>query len=102
MTAPRGETAGRLSAPHLPGHSFRGLGRPGFAAFAWPLFPPADVTVSVSGLTIANGSSDKGGGIFNQGTLMLQQTRVEANHVYRLFSDGGFGGGIWNGGSLEI
>ena len=47
-------------------------------------------TVSISGLTIANGNSAFGGGIFNQATLMVTNSTFSGN------SAGLYGGGIYN------
>jgi hypothetical protein len=52
-------------------------------------------TAHVSGLTIANGQADVGGGISNQATLMLDHVSVVANAAAA-------GGGISNGGDLTI
>jgi hypothetical protein len=48
-------------------------------------------TVSIVGLTIANGSAVDGGGIFNQGTLTLLDDTINGNTA------GDIGGGIANG-----
>ena len=47
-------------------------------------------TVGVSGLTIANGNSASGGGIFNQATLTVTNSTFSGN------SAGVYGGGIYN------
>jgi CSLREA domain-containing protein len=55
--------------------------------------------VSISGITIANGKSDFGGGVFNDGgDLTITSSTVSDNSA-----TGGFGGGIVNwGGTLKI
>ena len=54
----------------------------------------ADVTIS--GLTIANGySGGNGGGIYNEGTLTLNNSTVSGNYA-------SYGGGIYNEGTLII
>ncbi len=55
----------------------------------------ASAMVNVSGLTIANGSADDGGGIFNAGTLSLSNSTVSSNSADR-------GGGICNAGTVTI
>jgi hypothetical protein len=52
--------------------------------------------VSLSKVTIRNGSAGAGGGINNSGTLTVSNSTLSENTVY------GFGGGIWNGGTLTI
>jgi len=56
-------------------------------------------TVSMSGITIENGSNTtgSGGGIFNEGTLTLTNSTVSANKA-SLFG----GGGIFNDGRLNV
>ncbi len=64
-------------------------------------------TVTISGLTISNGSApnldfpdNEGGGIFNSGTLTLTTVVVSGNHAT---NNNGGGGGIWNeGGTLTL
>jgi hypothetical protein len=56
----------------------------------------ANTTVSVSGMTLTNGSSVYGGGIFNNGgTLTVQSCSIARNAAWR-------GGGILNFGSLTV
>jgi CSLREA domain-containing protein len=55
--------------------------------------------VQLSGLTIQNGSSDSGGGIYNGGTLTLTNCTLNGNSAGRI---GGYGGGIYNGGTLTL
>jgi hypothetical protein len=54
------------------------------------------VTVSISGLTVQNGSTVTGGGILNSGTLTLTNTAVSGN------SASNSGGGIFNYGMLAM
>jgi uncharacterized repeat protein (TIGR03803 family)/predicted outer membrane repeat protein len=58
-------------------------------------------TVSLSGLTIANGvnSSQGGGGIYNDGALSIVNSALTANLSTAVF-DGG--GGIYNAGTLSV
>lgn len=64
-------------------------------------------TVSISGLTIANGSvlDGQGGGIWNGGTLAMNNCVLSGNTASRMPSPslGVFGGGIFNsGGALTL
>jgi hypothetical protein len=52
-------------------------------------------TVTLSGLTIANGSDDAGGGILNDGNLMLSTCTLSGNSAV-------FGGGIDNRNALTV
>lgn len=56
-------------------------------------------TITLAGLTVRNGRANgvNGGGIFNVGTLVLNEVRVVDNHA-----QGGSGGGIHNSGSLTL
>ena len=55
-----------------------------------------DATVLISGLTIANGSANLGGGILNQGALTLSNSTLSQNRASS-------GGGIFNqGGTLTV
>ena len=53
-------------------------------------------TVSISGITMANGEAVFGGGIHNEGHLTLTDTRLENNEAHFR------GGGVWNAGTLDI
>ncbi len=67
-------------------------------------FHVAGGTVSISGLTIANGfpgSSMDGGGIYNSGTLTLADCTVSNNTVVGDI-EGGNGGGIYNTGTMSL
>lgn len=56
------------------------------------------ITAEISGVTTRNGSAASfGGGIFNDGTLVLAESAVSGNMVKE-----GFGAGIYNGGVLNI
>jgi hypothetical protein len=59
----------------------------------------AGAVVRISGLTATNGyiTSGSGGGIHNQGTLTLIDTKINANRA-----QSGNGGGIYNNGALLI
>jgi hypothetical protein len=57
----------------------------------------AGATGSISGLTIRDGYSPSGGGIYNDGTLMLTACTISGNSA----TDGG-GGGIYNAGILTL
>ena len=52
--------------------------------------------VGVSGVTIQNGRTPQGGGVFNSGTLTLRNATVTSNTAT------GNGGGIDNGGTLAV
>jgi hypothetical protein len=54
------------------------------------------VTVDLSGLTLANGHGDDGGGIENLGTLTVSNSTLSAN------SAASHGGGIHNAGALTV
>jgi len=56
----------------------------------------AGVTVTIAGLTIADGSAPYGGGIENAGTLTLANSTLSGD------SAGVFGGGILNEGTLTV
>jgi hypothetical protein len=61
-------------------------------------------SVTISGQTIANGrvTGDLGGGILNQGTLVLTNSVVTGNTSFSDTSPGGRGGGIQNSGRMTI
>ena len=58
----------------------------------------AGATDTIKGLTIADGNADRGGGIFNAGTLTLDHSTLSGNHA----DGGGGGGGIFNAGTLTL
>ena len=64
----------------------------------------ASTSVTLSNLTVKGGSKQSdGGGIFNEGTLSLENCVITDNHA--LFANDntlGFGGGIYNVGNLVI
>jgi hypothetical protein len=62
------------------------------------------VTASISGLTIANGLADQGGGVSNSGTLTLSHVALLNNEALGDSAFSGVGGGIFNnaGASLAI
>jgi CSLREA domain-containing protein len=75
------------------------VGTPAFRIFFIPMHA---VTVSLSGLTISNGSAPVGGGIDNRGTLHLSNCTLSNNSAVG-GSGSGTGGGIYNnGGSLKL
>jgi hypothetical protein len=53
------------------------------------------VSATISGVTISGGAGTGGGGIFNYGTLTLNQSTVSGNNASQ-------GGGISNGGTLTL
>jgi hypothetical protein len=55
-----------------------------------------DSNVTLSGLAIANGKADTGGGIYNEGNLTLNNSSIQNN------SARGSGGGIFNFGTLSL
>lgn len=63
-------------------------------------------TVTISGVTIRNGSgAERGGGIMNQATLRLIHSSVISNSARGRDDDFGtdaYGGGIWNSGTLVL
>ena len=68
---------------------------PGTPAFGI-LTVSGSFTVTLSGMTIANGSSLYGGGVFNNGgSLTVQDSTLVDNHAWR-------GGGICNFGTLAV
>src|SRR5262249_8066 len=65
------------------------------------------VTVTISGLTIADGSAPTGGGISSHGTLTLSRVVVTGNNAGRLgpgpgTTAVGLGGGIASDGALTV
>jgi CSLREA domain-containing protein len=70
-------------------------------ANAYPVFTISSGTVSISGLTIANGNetaAGAGGGIINEGTLTVSNSTLSGNSA----SGGSAGGGIANFGTLTV
>jgi hypothetical protein len=55
----------------------------------------SNAVVAIAGFTITNGLANDGGGIFNEGTLVVESTRFGGNIAER-------GGGIHSAGSLVI
>jgi hypothetical protein len=61
------------------------------------VFDISSATVTLSGLTITQGSgTGSGAGIYNTGTLTVSQCTLSQNHA------GMDGGGIWNNGTLTV
>ncbi len=56
----------------------------------------ADTHVTIDGLTVQNGLSDVGGGVYNQGVLTISNTTIHSNTAVSN------GGGVFNDGSLTI
>jgi hypothetical protein len=52
-------------------------------------------SANISGVTLANGRADVGGGIYNQGSLLLEDAVVTSS-----VSTLGFGGGVYNAGHM--
>ena len=66
----------------------------------WGVFKVnSGVTASLNHLTITNGHANSGGGIYNDGTLTVQNSTFSANSTT---SDFGHGGGIYNDGTLTV
>jgi hypothetical protein len=61
----------------------------------------ATFTVDISGLTIANGTSNGGGGVLSAGTLTLSSCLLSNNSATGTYP-GGNGGGIYNTGVLTV
>jgi CSLREA domain-containing protein len=64
-------------------------------------------TVSISGLTVTNGSTGSGGGIFNNAasSLTVTNSTFSNNHASSTVTHGTvnlYGGGIYNGGTLAV
>ncbi|MEW5985553.1 MAG: choice-of-anchor Q domain-containing protein [Chloroflexota bacterium] len=56
----------------------------------------ADVTVTLSGVTVRGGQAEFGGGIYNEGVLTVIYSTVTANHTTGMY---GGGGGIYQEGA---
>ena len=56
----------------------------------------AGVTASVRRLTVTGGVANKGGGIYNSGTLTLRRVTVSTNQAFTA------GGGIWTEGGIVL
>ncbi len=62
-----------------------------------------DVNLDVTAITLARGATTFGGGINNQGgTVSLTNSTVSNSRVFIVVVTGGFGGGIYNTGTLTI
>ena len=60
------------------------------------------VTATITGLTIASGSTaDNGGGIHNSGTLTVADSAIDKSSAKSDFDDNG-GGGIYNAGKMTV
>ncbi len=71
-------------------------GTPDFGIFAVAVSGGSSVTVSISGLTIANGNSAEGGGISNNGTLTVSDCTISGNHASLV------GGGLVNNNGRTV
>src|SRR5581483_1623542 len=62
------------------------------------------VTASISGLAIANGLADQGGGVLNAGNLSLSGVALTGNEALGDSATTGLGGGIYNeaGATLAV
>ncbi|MGA9720945.1 MAG: choice-of-anchor Q domain-containing protein, partial [Candidatus Binatus sp.] len=91
-------TSGVLEIPH--NLTISGPGAANLAVsgnHASPVFKiDSGATVSISDLTIENGTGGDGGGIENGGTLTLSGSVVSGNHATAL------GGGLYNGGGATV
>jgi hypothetical protein len=56
--------------------------------------------VTLANLTIENGMASDGAGVFNAGTLTINNCIIIGNHAKN--QDGGFGGGVFNRGTARI
>jgi hypothetical protein len=63
---------------------------------------PAGAVVGISGLTIANGSANQGGGVLNNGTLTIDDTVFQNNTATASIADSIGGGAIYNAGTLTV
>ncbi len=73
------------------------------AAPAFRIFNLAvGAVVEINGLTITNGNTERGGGIFNNGTLTINDTTISGNTATGTLSSTGGGGGIHNLGILLV
>ncbi|MCA8987894.1 MAG: hypothetical protein KDA78_09655 [Planctomycetaceae bacterium] len=57
-------------------------------------------TAEISDLTIANGNSDRGGGVRNFGTILLNRVELTGNNASTTSDDSG--GGFWSTGTATI
>ena len=63
----------------------------------------AGITVDISGVTIADGAAQDGGGIYNEGTLTVANSELTGNEaVSPEEADDPAGGGIYNKGTLTV
>ena len=63
----------------------------------------AGVTVEISGVTIADGAAEDGGGIYNEGTLTVANSELTGNEaVSPEEANDPAGGGIYNKGTLTV
>ncbi|MBI3422514.1 MAG: putative Ig domain-containing protein, partial [Acidobacteria bacterium] len=89
-----------LDHPNLtisgPGAQVLSIARPGNAPNFRLFFINGGKTVTLSGLTIAGGFDNNGGGLRNEGALTLRRVVIRGNGAFEN------GGGIRNGGTLTL
>jgi CSLREA domain-containing protein len=61
-----------------------------------PFTVEAGASLTLESITIIDGSADNGGGILNEGTLMLHDSTISGSEAT------GSGGGIYNGGIMSV
>ncbi|WP_298908852.1 choice-of-anchor Q domain-containing protein [uncultured Nostoc sp.] len=59
-------------------------------------------TATVSNSTISNNGGGNGGGIYNSGTLLVNNTTINGNSIYAFVGDSDIGGGIYNSGIATV
>lgn len=74
----------------------------GYAPSSATIVTSQDVNVTLRGLTIRNGASRQGGGIYNLGTLSVSNSTVAENAAYNKDAAYAMGGGIYNAGDLTL
>ncbi len=58
--------------------------------------------LTINNLTVANGSANNGGGIYNLGTVEINNSTIQNNSATGSGATNGRGGGIYNEGTLNI
>ncbi|MEH2467711.1 choice-of-anchor Q domain-containing protein [Nostoc sp.] len=59
-------------------------------------------TATVSNSTISNNSGGDGGGIYNSGTLLVNNTTINGNSIFAYVGHSDIGGGIYNSGIATV